>query len=630
MKKHFILFSLLLLLVVPLLSSCQPAVPATSAPEATEAAEVDKKVTVGIVLKSFSNPFWMMAKAAAEAKAKELGVEVVILGTTEEGDYQQQVAHIEDLTTRGVDVIVVVPAEASALVPAIEAAIAAGIPVINLDSPVESDKVSAFIGSDNVEGGRMAGKFIAEKLGGKGKVAVMRGRLGNPVELQRYDGFMEAVKAFPDIEVVAEGVANWEADQGYTVMEDFLTAHPEIQAVFAEADRMALGASQAAKAAGRDEIIIVGLDGIVEALTAVKNGDLAADVAQRPDLMGEYAVQYGMELAKTGKIEKVITTPMTLALVDNVDPLIANWASVGLTAPEEEAVKPAEKFTIGIVLKSFSNPFWMMAKTAAEAKAKELGVEVVVLGTTEEGDYQQQVAHIEDLTTRGVNLIVVVPAEASALVPAIEAAIDAGIPVINLDSPIETDKVISYIGSDNVEGGRMAGEFIADQLKGKGNVGVIRGRLGNPVELQRYEGFMESMKKYPDIKVVAEGVANWEADQGFTVMEDFLTAHPEIQAVFAEADRMALGASQSAVAAGRKEIIIVGLDGIVEALRAVKDGSLAADVAQRPDLMGEFAVQYGLEYLKTGKIDAVLTTPMTLAVKDNVDPLIEAWKALGF
>jgi ribose transport system substrate-binding protein len=326
-KRHLAILILLLVTMTYLLTACRTTVPeppaATGEPVTSPA--VEEKVTVGIVLKSFSNPFWMMAKTAAEAKAKELGVEVIILGTTEEGDYQQQVAHIEDLTTRGVDVIVVVPAEASALVPAIEAAVESGIPVINLDSPVETDVVSAFIGSDNVEGGRMAGRFIAEQLDGKGKVAVIRGRLGNPVELQRYEGFVEAIGAFPEIELVAEGVANWEADQGFTVMEDLLTAHPGIQAVFAESDRMALGASQAAAAHNRSDLVIVGLDGIVEALRAVLDGSLAADVAQRPDLMGEYAVKYGVDLVKTGKIDKVITTPMTLALPDNVQPLIDAW-----------------------------------------------------------------------------------------------------------------------------------------------------------------------------------------------------------------------------------------------------------------------------------------------------------------
>lgn len=290
----------------------------------------------------------------------------------------------------------------------------------------------------------------------------------------------------------------------------------------------------------------------------------------------------------------------------------------------------AEDYTIGIVLKSFSNPFWLMAKTAAEAEAEKQGVNVIILGTTTEGDYNEQVAHIEDLVTRGVDLMVVVPSEASALVPAVESAIEKGVPVINLDSPIETDKVLAFIGSDNTEGGRMAAEFIAEQLGGEGPVAVIRGRLGNPVELQRYTGFTEGIKKYPGIELVAEGASNWEADLAYSVMEDFLVAHPEIKAVFAEADRPVLGAASACAAANRQDIILVGLDGIVDALRAVKDGTIAADVAQRPDLMGEYAVKYGVEYLKTGKIDKVITTPMTLAVPENVDPLIEAWEALGF
>ena len=617
MKKYLILVAVLCLGMAPLLAGVQAS-----------PARAQEDYTIGIVLKSFSNPFWLMAKTAAEAEAERLGVEAIVLGITEEGDYAEQVAQIENLVARGADLIVVVPAEASALVPAVEAAIEQGVPVINLDSPIETDKVVSYIGSDNVEGGRMAGHFIAEQLGGEGKVAVLRGRLGNPVELQRYTGFTEALAEYPGLELVAEGVANWEADQGYTVMEDFLTAHPDIQAVFAESDRMILGAAQAAAAANRDDIILVGLDGIVEALRAVADGTISADVAQRPDLMGEYAVKYGLEFLQTGKIDPVITTPMTLALPDNVEPLIAAWEALGFTEPGEG--KPAEDFTIGIVLKSFSNPFWLMAKTAAEAEAERLGVEAIVLGITEEGDYAEQVAQIENLVARGADLIVVVPAEASALVPAVEAAIEQGVPVINLDSPIETDKVVSYIGSDNVEGGRMAGHFIAEQLGGEGKVAVLRGRLGNPVELQRYTGFTEALAEYPGLELVAEGVANWEADQGYTVMEDFLTAHPDIQAVFAESDRMILGAAQAAAAANRDDIILVGLDGIVEALRAVADGTISADVAQRPDLMGEYAVKYGLEFLQTGKIDPVITTPMTLALPDNVEPLIAAWEALGF
>jgi ABC-type sugar transport system substrate-binding protein len=320
---------------------------------------------------------------------------------------------------------------------------------------------------------------------------------------------------------------------------------------------------------------------------------------------------------------------VALLLAGCVTPVPTAAPAAEPQAAAPEAAAPAgEPYTIGIVLKSFANPFWMMARTAAEAAAAEQGVEVVILGITEEGDYAGQVTHIEDLVTRQVDLIVVVPAESKALVPAVEAAVAAGIPVINLDSPIDTDQVVAFIGSDNVEGGRMAGEFIAEQLGGEGKVAVIRGRLGNPVETQRNDGFKEAIANYPGIEIVAEGVGNWEAEEGAKVMEDFLTAHPEIQAVFAEADRMALGAASAAAAANRSDIIIVGLDGIKEALQAVKDGTLAADVAQRPDLMGQYAVEKGLEFLQTGTIEPNVITPMTLAVPDNVDPLIEAWNAV--
>jgi ribose transport system substrate-binding protein len=115
----------------------------------------------------------------------------------------------------------------------------------------------------------------------------------------------------------------------------------------------------------------------------------------------------------------------------------------------------------------------------------------------------------------------------------------------------------------------------------------------------------------------------------YNVMEDFLVAHPEIEAVFAEADRPVLGAASAAQASDREDVILVGLDGIVDALRAVKEGIIDADVAQRPDLMGEYAVRYGLQYIETGEIEDTIITPMTLATPENVDPLIEAWENLG-
>ena len=307
----------------------------------------------------------------------------------------------------------------------------------------------------------------------------------------------------------------------------------------------------------------------------------------------------------------------------------AETTAAETTAAETTAAAEKE-YTIGIVLKSFVDPFWLMADAGAKAKAKELGVNVIILSISAETAYEEQVAKTEDIATQDIDLLVIVPAEASAILPVVESIVDSGIPVIILDSPLGSEKTISFIGSDNVVGGAMAGEYIAKQLNGEGKVAVIRGMLGNPVELERYEGFTGKIAEYPGIEIVSEGVANWETDKGYTVMEDILTANPDIQAVFGECDSMILGASGAAEAAERDDIILVGLDGIVDALRAVRDHTISADVAQRPDLMGSYAVEKGLEYLKTGKIEKVIHTPLTLAVPDNVDPLIKAWEELGF
>lgn len=303
----------------------------TSAPAVEGAAEgADGEVKIAVILKSLTNSFWMLAKHAAEAKGAELGVTVTVFAIDEETDYQSQVNTIEDCITNGYDVIAIVPADSNALVPACKEAVDKGIPVLVIDTALSEDGIAtAFIGSDNTEGGKMAADYVIEKIGTEGNVAVIRGLEGNTVEIERYTGFSEQIAAASKLKIVAEDYADWASDQAANTMEDFLTAHPEIQAVFCESDMMVIGASQAAHQAGRDDIVFIGLDGTVDALRYVKDGTINADVAQRPDLMGEYAVEYGLKLAKGEKVDSVLVTPMSLATADTVDELISIWEGAG-------------------------------------------------------------------------------------------------------------------------------------------------------------------------------------------------------------------------------------------------------------------------------------------------------------
>lgn len=335
--KSIIALALVLILTLSLFAGCAPKTeePSEEPTTSTQVSEDpgtdtgEDPIRVAVILKSLTNSFWMMAKAAAEAKGEELGVEVQVFSTTEETDFNTQVSQIEDAVTNKFDVICVVAADGKALVQAVEESVSKGVPVIALDTNIPSDKISSFVASDNVAGGADAAKYIAEQLDGKGNVAVIRGGQGHTVELERYEGFTEELKNYPDLKLVTEAYADWEADKASNVMEDFLNAHPEINAVFCESDMMVIGASQTAKTAQRDDIVFVGLDGTVDALRLVKSGQISADVAQRPDLIGAYGVEAAVKLAKGETIDARIITPMDVATTANCDELIKLWEAQG-------------------------------------------------------------------------------------------------------------------------------------------------------------------------------------------------------------------------------------------------------------------------------------------------------------
>ncbi|HEY8384986.1 MAG TPA: D-ribose ABC transporter substrate-binding protein, partial [Porticoccaceae bacterium] len=243
--------------------------------------------------------------------AAELGVTLRVVDAQD--DPARQLAGIEDLIARGVDLILVNPTDSSAVVPAILAANRAGIPIITVDRGAEGGEVVAHIASDNVLGGRMAGEFIAELLGGKGKVVELEGIPGTSAARERGQGFNEVIATYPDIQVVARQEAGFDRARGLTVMENILQAQPEIDALFCHNDEMALGAIIAIQAAGRaDKIKVVGFDATDDAVQAVKEGRMLATIAQQPRLMGELGVEYAIKVLSGETVDKFIPVPLEL------------------------------------------------------------------------------------------------------------------------------------------------------------------------------------------------------------------------------------------------------------------------------------------------------------------------------
>ncbi len=283
-------------------------------------------------------------------------------------------------------------------------------------------------------------------------------------------------------------------------------------------------------------------------------------------------------------------------------------------APAGEAVGP-----LGLSVSTLNNPFFVTLRDGAEAAAGEAGVQLVVVDAQD--DAAQEATNIEDLIEQGVSALLINPTDAAAIVPSIQRANEAGIPVFTIDRAAEGGEVVSHIASDNVAGGRMAAEFLCNALGGEGNVVELEGIAGTSAARDRGQGFNEYMsEECPGVTIVARQTANFNRAEGLTVFENILTAEPEIDGVFAHNDEMILGAIEAAEAAGRaEEITFVGFDAIDDAVAAVRDGRLAATVAQQPALMGELGVQTAVAYLNGESVEAYIPVDLELITADNVE-----------
>jgi ribose transport system substrate-binding protein len=290
--------------------------------------------TVGFVMKTLNNPFFVDMRSGAEDAANREGVQLLLQASEREMDAERQLQIIENFVERKVSVICIAPHGAKEAVPAVVKANRAGIPVIVVDSRVDEralaesgGRIASFVGSDNMQGGRLAGEYLARRLGGKGSVAVLEGPAGDETGDSRLAGFRQALAQTPGMRIVSSQTAAFERSQGYVVFQNILQAHPEVAGVFACNDLMALGAVEAISAAGRGgTIIVVGFDAIDDALDAIQKGSMHATIAQYPRRMGETAVQLAARLVRGESVPAEM--PIAISLVTK-DSLIARGAAPG-------------------------------------------------------------------------------------------------------------------------------------------------------------------------------------------------------------------------------------------------------------------------------------------------------------
>jgi ribose transport system substrate-binding protein len=272
---------------------------------------------IGFAVSTLANPFFVSMKEGGEEKAEELGLEMIVLDAQDSSE--KQFSQIQDLITRNVDVLIVNPCDSDAVVPAVMEAKMMGIPVITVTRPANNIDVDQHLDIDNKEAGMLAAQALVEALDGNGKIAVLEGIPGAPSANDRQAGFVNVIDQYDGLEIVTSLTANYSREEGARVMEDVLQGNPELDAVYAHNDEMALGAVRAIIAAGRiDEIKVFGIDAVDDAIMAIKNGEMIATVKQQPALQMAMAVEAANAIINGETVEKIVIVPLQLITIEQI------------------------------------------------------------------------------------------------------------------------------------------------------------------------------------------------------------------------------------------------------------------------------------------------------------------------
>jgi ribose transport system substrate-binding protein len=281
-----------------------------------------KDVTIGLAVANLQADFFNQIKQSVEAEAKTKGVTVVTVDA--KGDSATQVSQVQDLITRGIKALIYIPAGATAAGVPVKAAKAANIPVICVDRTPPDAPGDTFIATDSVSAAKTLGEYVGKITGGKAKIGILQGQLGTTPEQDRDKGFNEALKDFPGLEVVAKQPSKaWMQDEGFAIGQDMLQRHPDITVFFGRADALALGAARAVKVGNVDhKVIVVGFDGDVAGLKAVRDGTLQATMTQQTQGMGRLALNSALEAIGGKNLPKEQLQDAVLTTKDNVGPYI--------------------------------------------------------------------------------------------------------------------------------------------------------------------------------------------------------------------------------------------------------------------------------------------------------------------
>ena len=307
----------------------------------------------------------------------------------------------------------------------------------------------------------------------------------------------------------------------------------------------------------------------------------------------------------------------TLAVVASATLLCTSLTACNRDSGGNNAAGDSANKSITFALSTQANSFMVKMREGAQKKADELGLTINFQDASD--DSATQANQLANAAATGAGAVIVNPTDSDAMAPAVKQLVDEKIPVVAVDRAVNNANVASYIASDNETGGKQAAKVLSDAINGEGEILVLQGKTGSSASRERGQGFDEGLKDSPNIKVVAKQTAEFERVKGLDVTTNLLQAHPNVKAIFAENDEMALGAIEALGDKAGKDVIVVGFDGVEDALKAIKEGTMYASIAQQPADMAAQAVVEASKLLKGEAATKEMQVDVVTVTKDNVD-----------
>ena len=558
----------------------------------------DEKLTVALSVPDMAFPFFVFMADQVKDEAEKIGnVDIVLLDATNSSP--KQTADLEAVIAKGYDGVLISPIDVEALVPGVQALVDAGIPVVTIDRTVYGVDTLAHVGADNVRGGELQGELGQKLLSDGGKAFNLLGQPGTSPAIDRGTGLHNILDAQEEIELVAEQTANFRRDEGLSVTEAMLAAEPEPAVIFAANDEMAFGAVEALASRGieKGDVAIIGYDAHPEALGFVQDGAMAGTVEQFPGKQSRKALRALVDYVRTGvePAEHDIWIAPKMLTADNLNEA-ERADQIGL-----EPAPPKEALTVALSVPDMAFPFFVFMADQVADEAEKIGdIDIVLLDATNSSP--KQTADLEAVIAKAYDGVLISPIDVEALVPGVQALIDAGIPVVTIDRTVYGVNTLAHVGADNVRGGELQGEYGQELLPDGGKAFNLLGQPGTSPAIDRGTGLHNILDAQEEIELVAEQTANFRRDEGLSVTEAMLAAEPEPAVIFAANDEMAFGAVEALASRGieKGDVAIIGYDAHPEALGFVQDGAMAGTVEQFPGMQSRRALQVLVSFVREG------------------------------